>query len=241
MLEPFIFFLETDNAMEETLKRKLENPLFLYKKWTPGIEILSKPDSEILVGERMRLQAAMILGHMQWQIDEISEWQQSLIDSTIQRLKEKHNDDQDLLEGKIEKFTNLIQLKFDVQNKNMEDIRKQLLSKATKKYAKKKKNGPNWFITDENDAFLEEKFDEPWVSLMKPKMPLPKQKSRQSVLAGQSSVTKEAPSAKKGKINERSFVKVVYNLFFSEKHSKDFSIFFDPVYSRMKNSTQLSP
>ena len=241
MLEPFIFFLETDNAMEETLKRKLENPLFLYKKWTPGIEILSKPDSEILVGERMRLQAAMILGHMQWQIDEIIEWQQSLIDSTIQRLKEKHNDDQDLLEGKIEKFTNLIQLKFDVQNKNMEDIRKQLLSKATKKYAKKKKNGPNWFITDENDAFLEEKFDEPWVSLMKPKMPLPKQKSRQSVLAGQSNVTKEAPSAKKGKINVRSFVKIVYNLFFSEKHSKDFSIFFDPVYSRMKNSTQLSP
>lgn len=186
--------------MEETLKRKSENPLFMYRKWTPGIEILSKPDSEILVGEQMRLQAAMILGHMQWQIDELVEWQQNLIDNTIHRLKEKHTDDPDLLESKIEKFTNLIQLKFDVQNKNMEDIRKKLLSKATKKYAKKKKTGPNWFITDENDAFLEGKFDEPWVSLMKPKMPLPKQKSRQSVLAGQSNVIKEAPSARKGKM-----------------------------------------
>ena len=108
-------------------------------------------------------------------------------------------------------------MKFKNQMSQMEAARFRFQSKCAKKFklTKKQKN-KNFFKTDEDDAFLEDRWDEPWVKLFPSEaengLPKPSQnssKSRQSILSGvtDNGISTGPPSAKKGMriIFNRSF------------------------------------
>jgi len=190
---------ETDDAQEEVKKRKAENPL-LAEKWSPGLPVLKEGDSSINVGRRLRLQACITLGHIRYKIDKVEELQEELRAKTVLDLQKKYGDDPDILDEKVKKFESVLQVKYETQLEQLDVVLRQLRTKCAAKFkVKKNAKNKNVFVTDENDAFLEGKWDTPWVELVqKHRMPHPVEKSRQSILSSAGTANPAGPpSAKK--------------------------------------------
>ena len=193
--------------MGELKKRKSENPLFT-EKWSPGLSLLKVPSETITVGQHYRLESCIILGHMQYKLDEVESYQQELQSATVERLKQKFLLDEDLQTSKIEKYESIIGLKFEKQLNDMRDVLTRLHKTCNAKFkTTKKTKNKNQFKTDENDAFLDGKWDMAWVELFPPShsnkaagLPQPAMggKSRQSILSGSSLNKPGPPSVKKG-------------------------------------------
>ena len=191
---------------------------------------MKESDSSINVGRRLRLQACITLGHIRYKIDKVEELQEELRAKTVLDLQKKYGDDPDILDEKVKKFesvlqarfrslpddikiylsikitvwaifANWFQVKYETQLEQLDVVLRQLRTKCAAKFkVKKNAKNKNVFVTDENDAFLEGKWDTPWVELVqKHRMPHPVQKSRQSILSSAGTANPAGPpSAKKG-------------------------------------------
>jgi len=151
----------------------------------------------------MRLQACITLGHIRYKIDKVEELQEELRAKTVVDLQKKYGEDPDILDEKVKKFESVIQVKYETQLEQLDVVLRQLRTKCAAKFkVKKNAKNKNVFVTDENDAFLDGKWDTPWADLVEKQangLPHPVGKSRQSILSSTGTGNPSGPpSAKKG-------------------------------------------